>query len=248
MAKKKKRIPKEDRLIELEVQKAAQAYLEHYYKTQERPKALYSNLEERTKHKYGMKRADGLLAYPMSKTKAYVVSMEAKSHKTLKALKPYRIDKLWVKDSLWHGLLFTILSGVMFFVWRMTDESFWIRFMIPLGVFLGASALYAYIFRNSHKYQEMKVIHQVFQYPANEQWLSLSNDSFEMIDFRLQDNLIKICKARGVGVLMVDPKKNVAMVHAPQKRPKRWFGDYLHFYHAEEAIRKQLGLKMPTKK
>lgn len=247
MAKRKTKIKKEDRLIELTVQKRAQDYLENYYKLKRKPDILYSKIEERTKKKYGMKRADGLLAYKTGR-RPYVISMEAKSYKTLPALKPYRVDKLWIRDSIWHGLLITLLTGVLFFVWRMTGQSFWIRFMIPLGVWTGASLLYGWLFRNSYKYQEMKVIHQVFQYPANEKWLSLSNDSFEMIDPKLQDNLFKICKARGVGVLMVDPNKNVALIHKPKKVKPLLRGDFLKYYHAENDIRKKIGLKIKEKK
>lgn len=245
---KKSSIAKEDRLIERTVQEAAQRYLENYYKMNRRPSQMYSNLEERTKKKYGMKRADGLLAYKKGGKSAYVVSMEAKSHKTLPALKPYRVDKLWIRDSIWHGFLITMLTGVLFFVWRMTDESFWIRFAIPIAVWALASAAYAYLFRNSHKYQEMKVIHQVFQYPANEKWLSLSNDSFHMIDPKLQDNLFKICKARGVGVLMVDPKESVTMIHKAKGHTK-WVGsDYLAYYLKEPDIREELGIAKSKKK
>ena len=245
---KKTSIAKDDRLIERTVQEAAQRYLENYYKSNRRPKQLYSNLEERTKKKYGMKRADGLLAYKNNSKSAYVVSMEAKSHKTLPALKPYRVDKLWIRDSIWHGMLFTLLSGTLFFIWRATDQSFWIRFAIPLAVWTIASIVYAFLFRNSYKYQEMKVIHQVFQYPANEKWLSLSNDSFEMIDPKLQDNLFKICKARGVGVLMVDPRENVMMVHKA-KSHRKWIGsDYLAYYLNESDIRRHLGIAKEKKK
>ena len=94
----------------------------------------------------------------------------------------------------------------------------------------------------------MKVIHQVFQYPANEKWLSLSNDSFHMIDPKLQDNLFKICKARGVGVLMVDPKESVTMIHKAKGHTK-WVGsDYLAYYLKEPDIREELGIAKSKKK
>jgi len=238
----------EDRLIERTVQEVAQNYLENYYRRHHGKSQIYSKLEERTKKIYGMKRADGLLAYKRSHRSAYVISMEAKSHKTLPALKPYRVHSLWIRDSIWKGMLLTLMSGILFFVWRMTEQPALIRFGIPFGVWTLAAICYAFVYRNSYRYQEMKVIHQVLQYPANEKWLSFSNDAFELIHPALQDNLFKICKARGVGVLLVDPKKNVEMVHRPKKISK-WIGkDYLLYYHEEENIRKNLGLKATTKK
>jgi hypothetical protein len=248
MAKKKKVAPK-DRLEEITVQKRAQTYLEQYYKIKHGQQHLFSNIEERTKKKYGMKRADGLLAYKLNKRRAYVVSMEAKSHKTLPALRPYRVNKVWVKDSIWKGFLFTLATGVLFFAWRQDG---WLVLM-PFLVWLLAALVHMLLFKSSYKYQEMEVIHQVFQYPANEQWLSLSEDSFDMIKEHLRMNLVKICKARDIGVLMVDKDLHVNMIHPPVARKRYWFYGYLTYYHNEASIRKHLGMnpreeKKPNKK
>lgn len=238
-----KKTAAKDRIEEIYVQKAAQGYLDKYYKIKHGQNNCYSNIEERTKKQYGMKRADGLLAYKLNRKKAYVVSMEAKSHKTLPALKPYRVNKLWIQDSIWNGFLFTLATGVLFLAWRNDG---WLV-LLPFGVWCLATLVHLFLFKNSYKYQEMAVVHQVFQYPANEQWLSLSEDSFEMIDAKLQDNLFKICKARDIGVLMVDTKLNVNQIHAPKSRRKFW-GDYLSYYHNEDDIRKHLGIKAAAKK
>lgn len=241
----KKKTARSKRLTELVVQQKAQAYLEQYYKIRHGKKHFYSNLEERTKKKYGMKRADGLLAYKLNKRRAYVVSMEAKSHKTLPALRPYRVNKVWIRDSIWKGLLFTLATGVLFLIWR--GDGWLMRFLLPLGVWVGATLLHLLLFRKSYKYQEMQVIHQVFQYPANEQWLSLSNDSFDMIKKDLRQNLFKICKARDIGVLMVDEKLNVDLIHEPKPRRRYWMWGYLTYYHNEAAIRDHLGIKRRQK-
>ncbi|MBL4649421.1 MAG: hypothetical protein JKY03_06785 [Aureispira sp.] len=240
----KKKVAPKDRLEEITVQKRAQAYLEQYYKIKHSQKHLFSNIEERTKKKYGMKRADGLLAYKLNKRRAYVVSMEAKSHKTLPALRPYRVNKVWIRDSFWKGFLFTLATGVLFFAWR---EDGWLVLM-PFVVLTLAALVHMMLFRNSYKYQEMEVIHQVFQYPANEQWLSLSEDSFDMIKEHLRMNLVKICKARDIGVLMVDKDLHVNMIHPPVARKRYWFYDYLAYYHNEEAIRKHLGMNPRAEK
>ncbi|WMX14301.1 MULTISPECIES: hypothetical protein [unclassified Aureispira] len=240
----KRKVAPKNRLEEITVQKRAQSYLEQYYKIKHGKRHLFSNIEERTKKQYGMKRADGLLAYKLNKRRAYVVSMEAKSHKTLPALRPYRVNKVWIKDSIWKSFLFTLASGVLFFAWRQDG---WLVLM-PFGVWFLAMLVHLLLFKNSYKYQEMEVIHQVFQYPANEQWLSLSEDSFDMIKEHLRMNLIKICKARDIGVLMVDQDLNVNMIHPPKARKRFWFYGYLTYYHNEEAIRKHLGINPRLKK
>jgi len=240
----KRKVAPKNRLEEITVQKRAQAYLEQYYKIKHGQRHLFSNIEERTKKKYGMKRADGLLAYKLNKRRAYVVSMEAKSHKTLPALRPYRVNKVWIKDSIWKSFLFTLASGVLFLAWRQDG---WLV-LLPFGVWFLAFLVHLLLFKGSYKYQEMEVIHQVFQYPANEQWLSLSEDSFDMIKENLRMNLIKICKARDIGVLMVDPDLHVNMIHPPKARKRYWFYGYLTYYHNEEAIRKHLGINPREKK
>jgi len=240
----KRKVAPKNRLEEITVQKRAQAYLEQYYKIKHGQRHLFSNIEERTKKKYGMKRADGLLVYKLNDKRAYVVSMEAKSHKTLPALRPYRVNKVWVRDSIWKSFLFTLASGVLFFAWRQDG---WLVLM-PFAVWLLTFLVHLLLFKNSYKYQEMEVIHQVFQYPANEQWLSLSEDSFGMIKENLRMNLIKICKARNIGVLMVDQGLQVNMIHPPKARKRFWFYGYLTYYHNEESIRKHLGMAPREKK
>ncbi|MCP4441960.1 MAG: hypothetical protein GY810_23880 [Aureispira sp.] len=242
MAKKTKK----PRLIERTVQDLALKYMEQYYKIKHNQRNIFANIEERTKKKYGMKRADGLLAYKLNAKKAYVISMEAKSHKTLPALKPYRVDKLWIRDSIWKGFLISLGSGSLFVAWRWVGAGY-IRMLIPFGVWALASFIHAFLFRNSHKYQEMEVIHQVFQYPGNEKWLSLSEDAFDMIDAKKRHNLFKICEARGIGVLMVDPNKNVNLISKPDVT-RKFFGDFLSFYHNEGDIRKALKMNPPKEK
>ncbi|MGB1120963.1 MAG: hypothetical protein ACPG3Z_03135, partial [Saprospiraceae bacterium] len=77
------------RLIERTVQETAQKYLEKYYKRKAKKGRMFSKVEVRTRKEYGGFRADGFLAFKKRWTgKLYVVSMEAKSYKTLKAIQP----------------------------------------------------------------------------------------------------------------------------------------------------------------
>lgn len=223
----------DNRLIERTVQEVSLKYLEKYYK----PKAskLYANIEERTKKEYGMKRADGLLVYPTWFGRLYTISMEAKSHKTLSALKPYKINKLWYRDAARVGFLVTMATGTLFLLGR-SDLNIFIRLLTPIAVFIVASLLYAYYNRNSYKYQEMDVLKQVFQYPANEKWITFSYDALQMIPTASRENLFKICQARGVGLLLVHANKEVDLRFKPEAHTK-WKGDYVSFYHNEQLIR-----------
>ena len=221
------------RLIERTVQEVSLKYLEKYYG--DKSKNIYANIEERTKKIHGMKRADGLLVYPSWFGRLYTISMEAKSHKTLSALKPYKINKLWYKDAAIKGFWVTLASGVIFLIGN-AEHSPYLRFLLPLVIWLLSSSIYAYMTRNSHKYQELDVLKQVFQYPANEKWITFSYDALQMLEMRSKDNLFKICEARGVGLLLVHANKQVDLRLKPQKHTKL-FGDYVGFYHNETLIR-----------
>jgi len=226
----------EERMIERTVQETAQKYLEKYYQKKANPSKMYSQLEERTKQKYGMKRADGFLAYPSWFGRLYTVSMEAKSHKTLAALKPERVNKLWIFDALWVGFLATMLSGTLFLIWSPSDIHLAVRLLLPLSIWAAVAIIYGFLRRHSYKYQEMAVIRQVLQYHANERWISFSYDALEMIDHALRDNLFRICAGRGIGVLLVTPTKDVHLVAKPSYNFK-WRGDFLEYYHNEADIR-----------
>ncbi len=227
-------------LEEIIVQRSTQTFLNNYYRKKHGKRSIYSNIEESTKKIHGMKRADGLLAYKQNRKKAYVISMEAKSHKTLPSLKPYRLNSLWIRDSLWKAFLFTLGSGVFFLAFQSEDRI--TQFVLPSLIFFSFFLLHMILFSNSLKYKEIKVLHQLFQYPANEQWLSFSRDSFDMIEEKMRKNLIKICSSRGTGVLIVDFGLNVNLIHPPKPR-KKLRGDFLTYYHNEAEIRDFLKMR-----
>lgn len=242
------------RLIERTVQERAQAYLEQYYEIKYKAKRLFSKLEVRTRKEYGGKRADGFLAYKQNARRAFVISMESKSYKTLPALKPYRADKLWIRESLWWGLLFCLATGSLFVLWRGGEFGLeaWQRWIIPLVTFSAGAAAHAFLMKNSYRFQEMDVIHQVLQYPGNEQWLSFSKDALDDLPEAKQDMLFKICKARGIGVLIAESGKKVTLISKAETQFPLW-NDYLIYYSIEDDVRKFLDLplrkkKTPTKK
>lgn len=236
----------DDRMIERTVQEIAQKYLENFYQKRSKPVKMYSQIEERTKKIHGMKRADGFLAYPSWFGRLYTVSMEAKSHKTLAALKPYRVTKLWLLDAIWIGFLATMLSGTLFLIFS-PNYHIALRLLLPFGIWAIAAALWAFFRKDSYKYQEMAVIHQVFQYPANERWISFSYDALEMIDHKLRDNLFRICAGRGIGVLLVNANKDVHLVSKPKYNFK-WRGDFVSYYLNEPEIRAVLKKGEPASK
>ncbi len=226
------------RLVERTVQVAAQKYLEDYYKRKAKKGRMFSKIEVRTKKPYGGFRADGFLAFKKRWTgELYVVSMESKSYKTLKAIKPFRDNKLWFKNSLWAGFLFAVGTGGFYAVVGFDNAILGLMFfglMFLLG-FLG----YGILSRNSFQHKMIAVLNQVEQYPANEKWISISEDSFEDIDKKGQDSFLKVCKSRGYGLIIVDSKKKNHRYYRPKKSYRPW-GSYVKFYSLEDEIRQYL--------
>lgn len=222
------------RMIERRVQDIALVHLEQRYHSKARGGRMYSRIEVRTRKKYGGKRADGLLAFKRWLLGTYVVSMEAKSFKTLPAMKPYRDDRIWLTNSLWAGLLILLGTGAFLFLFRKSD-GFW-QFLIPLNVFLLATAAYAYFTRNSYRHKVVDVIDQVHQYPANEKWLAFSADSFYDILSQKQEDVKTICKYQGIGIIIVHSERRVDILSEPKTRLKLR-KDYLIYYSKEDDIR-----------
>ena len=224
-------------LLESTVQKEALLFLEKHYRKKAKRGNIFSRLEAGTKQEYGGKRADGLLAFRHYLWGNYLVSIEAKSFKTLPAMKPYvEVWKLlW--NSLKVGLLFCIGSGAIWFLFKMQDG--YLQFITPLNVCFSAAIIYGFFSWNSYRHKTVAVIQQLKQYPANEQWLAFSKDSLEKITQQQQKQLKKICSYQGIGILIIHRVGKIKVWLKP-KRKWKYFGDYFKYYSKEKEIRKTL--------
>lgn len=222
-------------LIERTVQEVALAYMVDYYKWRASGGRIWNKIEVRT---LKGKRADGLLAYKKRMLGGiFVASMEAKSFKTLHNIKPRRDTWLWVKNSVYYATLIALGTGAVFAYQMMDTPKEGAIYVANLWVAL--VLLVALVTRNSNCNRTIDVFKQVLQYPANEQWVSISRDSYMMIDANLRKPFVKVLKARGIGLLIVNSKKQVHLVHKA-KRKRGFWGDFLRFYSVGEEIRQFL--------
>ena len=212
-----------------------QDFLEKKYRRRAIGKRIFSQKEMPTKTKYGRKRADGFLAFRHFLWGEYVVSMEAKSKKTLPAIRPYRDDFVFVINSLKFGFYCCIGTGAMYALVKWEDQ-FW-QFLLPFYVLMISALVYALFTWNSYRHQTMNVIDQLRQYPANEQWLAFSRDSIESLPIPKQKILRRICRARGIGLVVFG--KRIRQLEKPKYR---WnMGkSFLNYYSKEDKIRKYL--------
>lgn len=225
------------RLSEQIVQETAQAFLYHRYRKKARRGKIFSKLEVRTRKKYGGKRADGLLAFNHYIFGPYAVSMEAKSFKTLAAMKPRRDDWLLIWNSFKMGLTCCILSG-MFFAFYRLDDGF-MQILLPVNTLVCTALIYGFFSSGSYKHKTVNVIRQIAQYPANERWLAFSRDSLKALSKTQLKKLDKICKYKGIGIIVVS-RKNRAEVYRSASMRWKWFGDFIKYYSSEKKIRQTI--------
>lgn len=225
------------RLAEITVQKVALEYLRKRYKRRMWFRKIYAQIEVRTKKEFGNKRADGLLAFKHWLLGTYVVSMEAKSFKTLPAMKPYRDDWQFVRNCLWAGLVICILSGAFFWGYHVND-GLW-QFLLPFNAFLGGAIIYGIVTFKHFTHKRVDVIDQLQQYPANEQWLAFSQDSIDSLAYVKVKKLKSMARHQRIGILVVKNKKEVKLLVKP-KFQWRWGKDFLYFYSKEKEIRKTI--------
>jgi len=223
------------RLAEITVQKIALEYLRKRCKRRWWIGKIYAQIEARTKRKFGSKRADGLLAFKHWLFGTYVISMEAKSFKTLPAMRPYRDDWRLVKNSLWAGLVICIISGAFFFSYRLND-GLW-QFLIPFNAFLGGAILYGITTFRHYSHKRVDVIDQLQQYPANKQWLAFSQDSVDSLSYQKLKKLKRMARNQGIGILIVRSRKEVKVL-VRARFHWHWGKDFLTFYSKEDDIKK----------
>jgi len=219
-------------ILERTVQNKTQEYLEKKYRRRAKGNRIFSKTEMPTKAKYGRKRADGFLAFRHYIWGDYVVSVEAKSKKTLPAIKPYRDEFIFVMNCLRVGLYCCIGSGAFYALFKWNDQMW--QFLLPFYVWMISALVYALLTWRSYRHQTMDVIDQLKQYPANEQWLAFSKDSFESLKKKKRKDLRKICRARGIGLILYGNR--IKVLEKPKFR-WHWGKDFIKYYSKESEIR-----------
>lgn len=225
------------RLNEKYVQKIALSYLNQYYLSKFNCKSGFARKEVRTKKN---KRADGLLCFCTDKHSSHTVSIEAKSHKTLNSLLPF-----WDDNKLGIHFFLTALLVTAGVIYIVNDfQWYWILLAAVASFFL-AAVLYIFIvtFLEPKGYKSLNVINQLRNYPANEQWVAISVDSFNLTS--LKENLfhnktnaeilVSQCRRNGIGLLLVNKRQAKIEIYPKYKK-----GKFLSNYCIEKDIRSVL--------
>jgi len=225
------------RLAESTVQREAIEFLRKRYQRYSRS-PVFADTEMRTRRQFGSKRADGLIAYRHWLWGPLVVSIEAKSFRTLNAIRPRRDWKRFLVNCALAGLLISVLSGGFFALFKLQD-GYW-QFLIPAAAFILGGTAYGLLTRKHFGHRTVDMIQQSRQYPANRRWLAISDDSLRRLTAEKERMLRRTTRALGVGLLLVREPGKVDIINKPALQFKL-FGDYLDVYAREKEIRQVLG-------
>lgn len=212
-------------LSEKYVQHKALHFLKRRYRLRARSRIL-AKKEVSTLKKYGRKRADGLLIFKHLLWGSYIVSMEAKSQKTLAAIKPTIIKSSQRLHSIKAGLSLVLITGSLLTIYKL-DDGFW-QFLIPILLFILGYLAYSLLAQNSYRHQKAAVFKQLGQYPANEQWIAVSKDALKALPKKKRKALLFICRHQGVGLVVVNSLGFAFAKIRPGK--KRYFRKYGKYY------------------
>ena len=99
--------------------------------------------------------------------------------------------------------------------------------------------VYGFFTLHSYRHKTVRVIRQLAQYPANERWLAFSKDSLNSLDTHKLKALDKICKYKGIGIIIVS-RNGHAKIRRSASMKWKWFGDFLTYYSHEKRIREAI--------
>ncbi|MCX8211402.1 MAG: hypothetical protein OTI34_10170 [Lewinella sp.] len=192
-----------------------------------RRKPAWVTTEEYTK----LKRADIFIAFMRARKRPYVVVVEAKSRTTIHQLKLKEAPR----QTRWAGRAITValivgLSAVLSYQWYFNA----INTLLLLGLFvLGSSLISAVLSKlELSVLGSISAIEQLGQYPANEKWIAVGEDTFARP--KEYKTLVRQCKKNGLGLIVVDAKGRIKRKLIPA--PRHTFNNYLNRYGKETNI------------
>lgn len=219
------------KLTERYVQDAALEFLKDYYIKKYNVENVFYDKEVVVNFNKKRGRADGLIAFSHN-SRIFTVSMEAKSHKTYSSLIPDYEMNFWYKII---GLVY-IVSAVMLYILLKSFNKIW---MIPVVIIVPAIfafGIYVFLFAIGVAYKQ-GIIEQVRRYPAHEQWLALSIDTYNAAT---HDDLFARAAHYGIGIVIVSRKHKCRIELEPKLLNKKKNKEYLFYYARAKKIEKEL--------
>lgn len=224
------------RLSEPYVRDKALEYLKTFYQEEHQTRNVVTKPEAVVRPKYGRGRADGIVAFHREDPgSVFVVSVEAKSVKTIGALVPRERTAYWGFHATLVGLC-GLVPSVLFAL----HTHFWLwRWVLPPVVFFVVAGAYIMFTAQQTRYARFDVVDQVLRYPAHERWLAFSTDAFNWLGHDRRRSLLAKCEKLQIGIVLVSANAPCKVVHRPTSKEHKAV-DYLRCYVKAEEIRQQL--------
>jgi hypothetical protein len=228
-------------LDESYVRKTAVDWLANHYQEKLNTQAIVPVIEKyvHKKSRLGNGRVDGLIVSQMNDGRIHTAAVEAKSARTWKNLKLKYHDTLWFI----HAAIFAVLIMGLALILGFTSNGGWFwGFIVPTLIFLGAAFAFLVSTQNFAYYHKMDVIQQILRYPADEQWIALSTDVFNMMERKGENTqFLNRCEKKGIGLIRISSGRKITVINSPMPRklPKN-LNDFLDCYVVAAEIRKML--------
>lgn len=108
--------------------------------------------------------------------------------------------------------------------------------------FFGVGFAYLLVTREHNRYRLIDVVQQVKRYPANEQWIAISSDAYNLLGPQ-QETLRLCCRREGIGLLQVRSINSAQHLEAARPRVNKKRMEFLEFYARSDIIRRKLYAK-----
>jgi hypothetical protein len=182
-------------------------------------------------------RADGLVAVRFADGEVHTVALEAKSMRTRDALRG--------REGCVGMFAGTLLTCAIFgaAIGSFAVPRFGLSLGLPLAIAGGfvTGLVFLRWAAYSPRFFAHAVLEQVRRYPAGEHWIAITKD-FAVHHPAAVEGLLARCRSEGVGVLAVDRKHRVDVLHDVNTRTRR---DSLAAYRLEATIRARLDQAKP---
>lgn len=199
------------RLTEKHVQRIAVNWLAMHYQSRSDVRAVVAEMEV-VVTTAGFGRADGLIVAQRTDGSILTAALEAKSSRTVFNISLWHHDKRWFS----HALTAAGISG-LFVLWAswLAGVGGWMwGLSVVIFVLVGVGCLW--LTREHPRYRKVDAIEQVKRYPANERWLAISADAYNLLAHPDQEDLRTECRREGIGLLHVQSVARVIPREVPR--------------------------------
>jgi hypothetical protein len=207
-------------------------FLSSYYAKQSKNSGLLVRKLEKTKQGAEV---DGLFVMRKEDNSFFAASLSTRQSDQLAAMIiRYKKKGLSNYRFLTAGALLLLTASIGYAL------DYWpLLYLAPVFVAIAGFILHSQLEKRRLKQQQEKLVSELKQAPANEQWLGISVSSLHFRKNMLADNLLAICQRRHIGLITVGRRAKIVLRQAPTAAGCRR-GDFLSYYTSEATLRKLL--------